>query len=126
MTYLSNKSGNPNDLGYFATPTALENAYPVGAPGYFAIVGSTNTIWVWDTGTMMWVDTGGGTGGSGYQAPLSGGLTGTNTWATAPNVIVVDGVPKQKLQTDGITANWTGTTTTVLAIAPAFDIFASA
>lgn len=64
---------------------------------------------------------------TGYQAPLSGGLTGTNTWTTAPNVIVVDGVPRQKTQTDG-TVNWSGTTTTVLTGAPlpTFDIFATA
>ena len=66
-----------------------------------------------------------GSGGSGYQVPLSGGLTGTNTWATAPNVIVVDGVPMQKTRTDG-TPNWTGTTTTVLTALPAYDVFASA
>jgi len=62
-------------------------------------------------------------GGSTYQAPLTGELTGTNTWTTAPSVIVVDGVPKQKTQTDG-TVNWTGTTTTVLAVLPNFDIYA--
>lgn len=66
-----------------------------------------------------------GGGGSGYQAPLSGGLTGTNTWTSAPNVIVVDGVPRQKTSTDG-TVNWTGTTTTVLTITPTFDLYASA
>ena len=63
-------------------------------------------------------------GGTGYQAPLSGGLTGTNTWTTAPNVLIIDGVPRQKVQTDG-TIMWTGTTTTVLTNAPlpVFDIF---
>lgn len=64
-------------------------------------------------------------GGSGYQTPLTGGLTGTNTWTTAPSVIVVDGVPMQKTRTDG-TTNWTGTTTTVLTVAPSYDIFATA
>lgn len=67
------------------------------------------------------------TGGTGYQPPLSGGLTGTNTWSSAPNVLVIDGVPRQKIQTDG-TVNWTGTTTTVLTGSPlpTYDIFASA
>lgn len=65
-----------------------------------------------------------GGGGSGFQTPLSGGLTGTNTWAIAPNVIAVDqGRIMQKVSTDG-TINWTGTTTTVLAVAPTFDIYA--
>ena len=69
----------------------------------------------------------GSAGGSGYQAPLSGGFTGTNTWTTAPKVLVIDGVSYQKVQTDG-TVMWTGTTTTVLTNAPlpTFDIFASA
>ncbi len=64
-------------------------------------------------------------GGSGFQIPLTGGLTGTNTWTTAPNVLVIDGVPRQKTQTDG-TIMWTGTTTTVLTAncpLPTFDIF---
>lgn len=62
---------------------------------------------------------------SGYQAPLTGGLTGTNTWAVAPNVIVVDqGRAMQKVSTDG-TVNWTGTTTTILAVAPNYDIFST-
>ncbi len=64
-------------------------------------------------------------GAAGYQQPTSGSVNGTNTtfvWATAPNVISVDGVSKQKVSSDG-TVNWTGTTTTVLTIAPNYDIF---
>jgi hypothetical protein len=68
-------------------------------------------------------------GGSGYQAPLTGGLTGTNTWTTAPNVIVVDGIPKQQTSTDG-TVNWSvsgsGPYTTILSVTPNNDVFASA
>lgn len=63
---------------------------------------------------------------SGYQQP-TGLVNGSNqvfTWTTAPNVIVVDqGRSMQKISSDG-TVNWTGTTTTTLAIAPNFDIFA--
>ncbi len=58
MGYLANALGDANNLGFFATPAALAAAYPVGAPGYFAIVGSTNTLWVWDEGTSAWVDSG--------------------------------------------------------------------
>lgn len=65
-------------------------------------------------------------GGSGFQAISSGSVNGSNTvftWATAPNAIVVDnGRIMQKVSSDG-TINWTGTTTTTLAIAPTFDIF---
>ena len=50
MSYLSNTAGNPNFLGFFEDPAALEAAYPVGFPGAFAYVGSTGTVWVWDEG----------------------------------------------------------------------------
>lgn len=64
-------------------------------------------------------------GGSGYQAPLSGGLTGTNTWTTAPNAICVDGVTYQKVSQGG-TTNWSGTTTTILSFTPTDSVFAVA
>lgn len=62
----------------------------------------------------------------GYQAPTSGTVDGSNqtfVFATAPTLLSVDGVPKQKTQSDG-TVNWTGTTTVVLTVAPNYDIFA--
>lgn len=62
---------------------------------------------------------------SGFQLPLTGALTGTNTWTTAPNAIAVDGLVLQKVQQDG-TVNWTGTTTTVLTVAPNFSVCAIA
>lgn len=71
----------------------------------------------------------GGGVGNGYQAPLSGVVDGSNTvfvWATAPNSIVVDeGRSMRKTKSDSST-NWTGTTTTTLAIAPTSDIYAVA
>lgn len=67
--------------------------------------------------------TGLGGGGSSFIQPTSGALNqATFVWSTAPNVIFIDGVPRQKVSTDG-TVNWTGTTTTVLTIYPTFDIF---
>ena len=70
----------------------------------------------------------GGSGG-GFQVPLSGAVDGNNVtfvWATAPNVIVTDqGKAMQKVSSDG-TVNWTGTTTTVLTVAPTSDIYATA
>ncbi len=90
MSYQANRVTDVNDLGYFATPGALTAAYPIGAPGYFAIVGSTDTIWVWDTGSNSWVDSGapsptgptGGTGATGVTGPTGPtGVTG-NTGST--------------------------------------------
>jgi hypothetical protein len=86
--------------------------------------GSNITIVTDGSGARV-ISSSGGSSSSGFQQPLTGGLTGTNTWATAPNVIVVDTVSKQKVQTDS-TVNWTGTTTTVLSVKPTFDIFSSA
>ncbi len=87
MGYLANKLLDVNDLGYFATPTALATAYPVGAPGYFAVVGSTDTIWVWDTGTSTWVNSGadaprGPTGPTGPTGPR--GHTGSASTIPGP------------------------------------------
>lgn len=68
-------------------------------------------------------------GSTGFQAPTSGPVDGSNkifVFATAPNAVCVDGGRvMQKTNTD-LTANWTGTTTITLAVAPNFDIFALA
>ena len=73
-------------------------------------------------GTITIASTGGSTG---YQQP-TGTVNGNNqtfVWATAPKAIVVDqGRTMQQTSSDG-TVNWTGTTTTILTIAPTFDIF---
>ena len=80
MTYLANRLGDPNDLGFFATPATLRAAYPIGISGVFAVVGSTNSIWVWDEDTLDWVDTGSAgnqiTGPTGYTGPIGLGYTG--------------------------------------------------
>ena len=76
-----------------------------------------------------WVISSSSSSSSGFQVPTSGIVDGTNktfTWATAPNAIVVDsGRSIRKTSADG-EANWTGTTTTVLEIAPNNDIYAIA
>ena len=67
-----------------------------------------------------------GGSGSGLQFPLTGSVNGSNqtfTWATARNVLVVDGAPLQATEQGG-TVNWTGTTTTVLTVPPNNSIFA--
>lgn len=72
-------------------------------------------------------------GSSGFQQPTSGAVDGSNAtfvWTKSPNVIVVDqGRPMQRISSDG-TVNWTvsgsGPYTTVLAVAPNYDVFATA
>lgn len=62
--------------------------------------------------------------GAGYQT-ATGTVNGTNkvfVFAVAPNSIVADGSSLRKQASDG-TANWTGTTTVTLLVAPNFDIY---
>jgi len=47
-----------NDKGFFPTEADLIAAIPVGEAGWFAVVGETDTIWVWDVDTTAWVDSG--------------------------------------------------------------------
>ncbi len=68
---------------------------------------------------------------SGYQVPISGAVDGTNktfVWAAAPNALVVDGQSLNRVTNNayGTTTYWTGTTTTVLAVAPTDNIYAVA
>lgn len=73
---------------------------------------------------------GGGGGSNGFQRPLTGAVNGSNptfTFTSAPNVLSIDGVTRQKLQSDG-TVNWIGTTNITLtgSPVPVFDFFAIA
>lgn len=43
--------------GWYATPEALKAAVPVGENGWWAVVGTTDTIWTWDGDTGAWVNT---------------------------------------------------------------------
>ena len=42
--------------GWYATPAALTAAVPVGENGWWAVVGTTDTIWTWDSDTRKWKD----------------------------------------------------------------------
>lgn len=42
--------------GWYATPEALKVAVPVGENGWWAVVGTTDTIWTWDSDTGTWKD----------------------------------------------------------------------
>lgn len=45
-------------VGWVASPEQLNTLYPTGKDGMFAIVGTTDTIWVWNSESKAWVDTG--------------------------------------------------------------------
>lgn len=42
--------------GWYATPEVLKAAVPVGENGWWAVVGTTDTIWTWDNDTKSWKD----------------------------------------------------------------------
>ena len=44
-------------MGYYTTPEALKAAHPTSEVGFWAIVGSTDSIWVWDDTSNDWIDT---------------------------------------------------------------------
>jgi len=44
-------------LGSYADAAALAAAHPTAADGNFALNQATNTIWIWDTATVAWIDT---------------------------------------------------------------------
>jgi hypothetical protein len=49
--------GDSHNKGWFTTEDALKSAYATAEDGDYAIVGSTDTIWVWDSDSSDWVDT---------------------------------------------------------------------
>lgn len=50
------KTKAAHDKGFFATPDALKEAVPTGTDGDYAIVGTTDTLWLWDTDSQDWLD----------------------------------------------------------------------
>ena len=49
-------SGDQHNLGYYADLEALQEAHPTAEAGDWAILGSTDTVWIWDTDNSEWVD----------------------------------------------------------------------
>ena len=44
-------------VGFYQTESALKQAHPTGVDGNWAIVGDTDSIWVWDGDSRAWLDT---------------------------------------------------------------------
>ena len=105
--YNLNGSGDSHNKGYFATQAALEEAYPTGEAGDYAIVGSTDTVWLWDSDTNAWVDS--DTKG---EVTSVGGQTGDVSLKTINNNNIV-GVGNIELSTSlPYPAGWTTNSTT--------------
>ncbi len=103
--------------GYYATPEALEAAWPAGsgANGYWAIVGTTDTVWIYDTDIGDWKDSGQATDLSNYYTKDQSDATfATLTALAATNTDVsniVDGTTTVGNATNGI-ATYTHTAST--------------
>lgn len=93
--------GDQHNLGYFATQAALEEAYPTAEAGDWAIVGATDTVWIWDTDTSAWKD-----------SDQKGQVTSVNNQTGAVTLGINEVAPTQTdksgyvLGTDGFVAGW--------------------
>lgn len=78
--------GDQHNLGWYATQAELEEAHPTATAGDWAIVGSTDTVWIWDTDNDEWTD-------SGAKSPTYTAGTGisiTNNEISATDPVLVN------------------------------------
>lgn len=93
--------GDQHNLGWYATQSALEEAHPTATAGDWAIVGSTDTVWIWDTDTSAWKD-----------SDQKGQVTSVNNKTGDVTIGANDVLPSQTgnagkfLTTDGTDASW--------------------
>lgn len=93
--------GDTHNKGYFANQAALEEAYPTAEAGDYAVVGDTDTIWIWDEDDSAWVD-----------SDTKGQVTSVNNQTGAVVLGANDILPSQTgnsgkfLTTDGTDASW--------------------
>ena len=88
-----------NDKGWFINEAALIAAYPAGQDGWHAIIGDTDTVWVWDGDTSAWVNSG---------ASATGDVTGP-TSSTDGNIVLFKGVTGKEVEDLGLTGSAVGT-----------------
>lgn len=78
-------------LGWYADTAALKATHPTGETGQWAILGATDTVWVWSTDAGAWVETG---GARLYKATfLVDGWSGSGPYTQTVAVTPVDGGP---------------------------------
>ena len=93
--------GDSHNKGYYATLADLQEAYPTGEAGDYAIVGATDTVWIWDTDTSAWKD-----------SDQKGQVTSVNNQTGDVSLDINDVAPSQTgksgyvLGTDGFVAGW--------------------
>ena len=104
MRVVGSGGGDQHNLGYFATPAALEEAYPTAEAGDWAIVGSTDTVWVWDEDGSVWVDS-----DQKGQVTSVNGQTG-DVVLTIPDVMQYSTMPTAGADNLGKIVQFTGTT----------------
>lgn len=79
--------GDQHNLGWYATESALTTAHPTASNGDWAIVGATDTVWVWDSDSTAWKDTGASGGlqntATGTDSIATGTATATGNQSTA-------------------------------------------
>lgn len=93
--------GDQHNLGWYATESALTTAHPTAEAGDWAIVGATDTVWIWDTDNSQWVD-----------SDQKGQVTSVNNQTGAVTITGADILPTQTdnagkfLVTNGTSASW--------------------
>lgn len=96
--------GDQHNLGYYATQAALEEAHPTAEAGDWAIVGATDTVWLWDSDNSEWVDS-----DQKGQVTSVNGQTGDVT-LTIPEAVQYDTMPTASADNLGDIVQFTGTT----------------
>lgn len=96
--------GDKHNLGYYATQAALEEAHPTAEAGDWAIVGATDTVWIWDTDNSAWKDS-----DQKGQVTSVNGQTGAVT-LSIPDAIQYSTMPTASADNLGDIVQFTGTT----------------
>lgn len=105
--------------GFYVTESALTTAHAAASDGDFAIVGATDTVWVWDGDSSAWVDTNQGstatnlstsTGASSVTVHSSTGTDAVIPAATASLAGAFTATDKTKLDALASTSVFVGAT----------------
>lgn len=96
--------GDAHNKGYFATLAELQEAYPTGEAGDWAIVAESDTVYIWDDTQQAWVDT-----DQKGQVTSVNGQTGDVT-LTIPDAVQYSTMPTASADNLGDIVQFIGTT----------------